>query len=122
VLTATLIPSLHYSIHSSTLYEGSGAAVVAVVVATTTLSPHYRIYQHIGSGFSLWILGLLFLAVDISFVAFGSMAVVASHVVAAVVGFVFGKQLRAGRDWGNWMYNFSIGLMIYLTLRKTSKN
>jgi membrane associated rhomboid family serine protease len=106
VLTATLVPSLHYSIHSSTLYEGSGAAVVAVAVATTMLSPNYRIYQHIGAGFSLWILGLLFVAVDISFVAFSSMAVAASHLVAALAGFVFVKQLSAGNDWGNWMYNF----------------
>lgn len=105
VATATYIPSVHYTIFSGYLHEGAGAAIVAVAVATTTLSPNYRIYQHIGSGFPLWILGLLFLAVDIASIALGSPAIIASHIVAALVGFVFIKQLKNGNDLGNWMYN-----------------
>ena len=105
VATASYIPSIHQSIFSGYLFEGASAAVVAVAVATTTLSPNYRIYQHIGSGFSLWILGLLFLAVDIASIAFASPAVIASHIAAALIGFVFIKQLKNGNDWGYWMYN-----------------
>jgi membrane associated rhomboid family serine protease len=105
VLTASFVPSLHYSINSSYLFEGSSAAVVAVAVATTTLSPNYRIYQHIGSGFALWILGLIFLAIDISFVATTNLAVAVSHIIAALIGYLFIVQLKKGKDVGNWMYN-----------------
>ena len=105
VATASYVPSIHQSIFSGYLFEGASAAIVAVAVATTTLSPNYRIYQHIGSGFSLWILGLLFLAVDIASIAFGSPAIIISHIAAAIAGFVFIKQLKNGNDLGNWMYN-----------------
>lgn len=105
VATASYIPSVHQSIYSGYLFEGAGAAIVAVVVATTTLSPNYRIYQHIGSGFPLWILSLLFLAVDIAAISFSSVAVIVSHIVAALIGFIFIKQLKNGIDFGAWMYN-----------------
>ena len=105
VLTASYVPTIHQSIFSGYLFEGASTAIVAVAVATTTLSPNYRIYQHIGSGFSLWILGLLFLAVDIASIAFGSPAIIISHIAAAIAGFVFIKQLKNGTDLGNWMYN-----------------
>jgi membrane associated rhomboid family serine protease len=104
VLTASFVPSLQYNINGAYLFEGSSAAVVAVAVATTTLSPHYRIYQHIGSGFSLWILGLMFLAIDISFIATTNMAVAASHLIAAFIGYFYVVQLRKGKDIGSWMY------------------
>lgn len=105
VFTAGYIPFVHQSVFSGFLYEGSSAAIVAVAAATVTLSPNYRIYQHIGSGFSLWILGLIFLAVDIAFIAFSNTAIIISHIVAALIGFIYVKQLGNGNDIGNWMYN-----------------
>ena len=63
-------------------------------------------FQHIGSGFSLWILTLIFVAVDISFVAFSSVAIVVAHLAAAIIGFIFIKQLQKGSDWSSWMNNF----------------
>ncbi|MFY7963344.1 MAG: rhomboid family intramembrane serine protease [Chitinophagaceae bacterium] len=108
VITTALFPSIQQSIYSGFLYEGSGAAVLAVAVATTILSPNYRIYQHIGSGFSLWILGLFFLAIDIASIAYsGNTAMLISHLTAGIIGFVYVKQLQAGKDWGSWIYNFA---------------
>ena len=89
------------------LNEGSNTAILAVAIATTTLSPNYKIFQHIGSGFSLWILTVVFVVIDVSFISFTNWAVVASHVVAAFVGFIFIQQIKKGNDWSNWMYALS---------------
>ncbi len=106
ILSASFIPFIHNSISNNYLLEGCNAAVVAVAIATTTLSPTYKMFQHIGSGFSLWILALIFVAVDISFVAFSSVAIAIAHLAAAIIGFVFIKQLQKGSDWSSWMNNF----------------
>ncbi len=95
---------------SSFLFEGSNAAIIAVAVATTTLSPNYKIFQQIGSGFSLWILTGIYLLIDISYVAYSNWAVVASHITAVLVGFIFIQQLQRGNDWGNWMYKVINGV------------
>ncbi len=107
VLSSSLVPTVHQGINAHFLLEGSSAAIVAVAVATTTLSPKYKIFQHIGSGFALWILTLFFLAVDISFIAASNnmLAIAASHIAAAIVGYLFVKQLQNGNDWSQWMYN-----------------
>lgn len=107
VAIASFVPSVHQNIYSGYLFEGAGAAIVAIVVATTTLSPNYRIYQHIGSGFPLWILSLLFFAVDIAAISFSSAAIIIAHLVAAIVGFTFIKLLKNGTDLGNWMYSIA---------------
>ena len=107
IISASILPSIHQNVNSHFLFQGSSAAVVAVASATTTLSPKYRIYQHIGSGFSLWILTLFFVAVDIAFIAGSSnmLAIAASHIVAAIIGYVFVEQLQKGKDYSLWMYN-----------------
>ena len=106
ILSASFIPFIQNGISNHYLFEGCNAAVVAVAIATTTLSPTYKMFQHIGSGFSLWILTLIFVAVDISFVAFSSVAIVVAHLAAAIIGFIFIKQLQKGSDWSSWMNNF----------------
>ncbi len=100
-----MFTSLFTQTPTSFLFEGSNTAIVAVAVATTTLSPKYKIFQHLGSGFSLWILTAIFLLVDISLVAYNNWAVVVAHIVAALVGYVFIQQLKKGNDWGSWMYH-----------------
>jgi membrane associated rhomboid family serine protease len=100
-----ILTSLITTTPSNFLFEGSNTAIIAVAVATTTLSPNYKIFQQIGSGFSLWILTVIYLLIDISYVAYSNWAVVASHVIAALIGFVYIQQLRIGNDWGAWMFN-----------------
>lgn len=99
VASATYSSYIHQQIGQNYLYEGCNAAIVAVAVATTTLSPRYKIFQHIGEGFSLWILTLIYLAVDVVYIATNNLAVGVAHFVAAIVGYVFIKQLRNGNDW-----------------------
>lgn len=104
LITANFLPFIQNDISTNYLLEGSSAAIVAVAVATTTLSPQYKIFQHIGSGFSLWILALIYAAVDIVYIVSNNWAVGFAHLVAACVGFLFIKQLQNGNNWGSWIY------------------
>jgi membrane associated rhomboid family serine protease len=103
IISATYIPVIQQNIDANYLLEGCNASVVAVAIGTTTLSPKYKMFQHIGSGFSLWILTLIFIAVDISFVGFSSLAIIIAHLGAAIIGYIFIKQLQNGNDWSKWM-------------------
>ncbi len=100
-----ILTSLITQTSSNFLFEGSNTAIIAVAVATTTLSPNYKIFQQIGSGFSLWILTAIYLLIDISYIAYSNWAVAASHIIAALIGYLFIQQLNKGNDWGAWMFN-----------------
>lgn len=106
LLTANTLPYLHESVSNGTFMIGGGAAVMAVAVATTTLAPDYRIFPLIHGGIPLWVLTVIFVAID-----FGSMAGTGggfafAHLAGALMGFVFMKQLNKGNDWSSWIYRF----------------
>lgn len=106
LLTANTLPYLQESISNGTFMIGGGAAVMAVAVATTTLAPDYRIFPLIHGGIPLWVLTVIFVAID-----FGSMAGTGgsfafAHLAGALMGFVFMKQLNKGNDWSSWIYRF----------------
>lgn len=105
IFSASYIPAVAHTIHKYFLYEGGNAAIIAVAVATTKLSPRYRIFQHIGEGFPLWILTTIFLLTDIVFLYNTNLAVVISHIAAALMGYIYIVQLQNGNDWGAWMYS-----------------
>ena len=67
-----VIISLFIQTSPNFLLEGSNTAIIAVAVATTTLSPNYKIFQQIGSGFSLWILAVIYLLLDVSYLAYSN--------------------------------------------------
>ena len=116
-----ILTSLITPISSNFLFEGSNTAIIAVAIATTTLSPNYKIFQQISSGFSLWILTAIYLLIDISYVAYNNWAVVASHIIAAMVGYFYIKQLKSGNDWGAWMYNLINGVQNIFNPTKKNK-
>jgi len=82
---------------------GAGASVMCVAVATTTLAPDYRIFPMINGGIPLWVLTLIFVAIDFAFVASSNGGVSLAHLSGALMGFIFVKQLQKGNDWGEWM-------------------
>lgn len=84
---------------------GAGPAIMAVAVATTTLAPDYRMFPLIKGGIPLWILTLIFVAINIATLAGGNAGVSVAHLAAAMTGFLFVQQLRNGKDWGAWMNN-----------------
>lgn len=88
------------------VFMGANASVMAVAVATTTVSPDYRLFPMINGGIPLWILTLVYVIIDIASINAGATSTYIAHIGGAAVGFMFIYQLRKGRDWSEWMNNF----------------
>jgi membrane associated rhomboid family serine protease len=108
IVMANVLPSLKNSMEGVQPLIGAGASVMAVAIATTTLAPHYKIFPMINGGIPLWVLTLVFVAIN-----FGSIAgstngtpLLLAQLGGAGIGYVFVRQLRRGNDWSTWMNNF----------------
>ncbi len=106
VLLNNIFPAMERNILTTPPLMGGGAAVMAVAIATTTLSPLYRIFPLVNGGIPLWVLTLIFVAIDFASLANGNGGVTAAHLAGGVIGFFFVKALQKGTDWGAWMINF----------------
>lgn len=105
VLINNLFPVLERNILTTAPLLGGGSAVMAVAVATTTLAPDYRIFPLINGGIPLWVLTVIFVAIDFATLAGGNAGVGAAHLAGGAIGFLFVKQLQRGKDWSIWMIN-----------------
>jgi membrane associated rhomboid family serine protease len=105
VMAHVLIPDLRGSIDSDSL-AGANCSIAAVAVATTVISPDYRIFPMISGGIPLWILTLIFVLLNFSGIRNGDLASYLAYAGAAGVGFLFIDQLRRGRDGSIWINNF----------------
>lgn len=103
LLTNNLFPVLERNILSTPAMMGGGAAVMAVALATTTLAPDYRLFPMINGGIPLWVLTLVFVAIDFAALSGGNAGIGAAHLSGGAMGFFFVKQLQKGRDWSAWM-------------------
>jgi len=103
ILINNLFPVLERNIAVTEPLLGAGAAVMAVAVATTTLAPDYRLFPMIGGGIPLWVVTLIFVAIDFATLASGNAGIGAGHLAAGATGYFFIRQLRRGNDWGAWM-------------------
>ncbi len=104
-LSANLFPAFYQNITSMPNLLGGGAAVMAIAVATTTLAPDYRLFPLINGGIPLWVLTVIFVAIDYASIAESNGCVAIAHLAGGVVGFIFIQQLRKGNDWSIWMNN-----------------
>ncbi len=105
LLSMHAFPVLYQNIDQSPALVGAGASVMAIAVATTTLAPDYRIFPMINGGIPLWVLTLVFIAIDYATIASVNAGFAMAHLAGGAMGFVFVRQLRKGRDWGQWMTN-----------------
>jgi membrane associated rhomboid family serine protease len=103
VLCNNLFPVLERNIANTSAFMGGGAAVMTIAVATTTLAPDYRIFPLINGGIPLWVLTLIFVAIDFATLASSNGGIAAAHLVGGAFGFIFIKQLQKGNDWSAWM-------------------
>jgi len=110
VLSANFIPYLHQNLSGMGPLVGGGAAVMAVAVATTTLAPDYRLFPMINGGIPLWVVTLIFVAIDYASIANISGAYSIAHLAGGAIGFLFIRQLKRGNDWGNWMIRLANGV------------
>lgn len=103
LLSNNLFPVLERNILTTPSMMGGGAAVMAVALATTTLAPDYRLFPMINGGIPLWVLTLVFVAIDFATLSGGNAGIGAAHLSGGAMGFFFIKQLQKGRDWSAWM-------------------
>jgi len=105
MIAYNLIPRLHPGLEDATLI-GSNAAVMAVAIATTTVSPDYRLFPMINGGIPLWILMVLFVIIDFAGIPGNNPAIYVAHIGAAAIGFLFIYSLRRGKDWSDPINGF----------------
>lgn len=100
-----LVPSLQDQLPYAVNY-GAASAITALVVATTMVSPDYRIFPLIKAGMPLWILTVLYFLVTIMTVPSFSIAGYTPLLAGTLAGFLFIALLRQGFDGSDWMNNF----------------
>ncbi len=103
LLSNNLVPVLARDLNNIAPMLGAGAAVMAIAVATTTLAPDYRIFPLINGGIPLWVLALIYVAIDFATLAGSNAGIAIAHLGAGITGFFFIRQLRRGQDWSLWM-------------------
>jgi membrane associated rhomboid family serine protease len=106
IVAANFLPSLHAQVNNIS-QTGAAAPVLAVAIATTMLAPDYRIFQMLNGGIPLWVVTIVFIAIDFATIGMVNSAVILSHIAGGFTGFIFVKQLRKGNDLGLWMNKFS---------------
>jgi membrane associated rhomboid family serine protease len=85
-------------------WMGAGAGIIALAIATTMVSPDYRIFPMLNGGIPLWVLTIVYVAVDFAGLGTLPFPYHLSHIAGAAMGFAYVKQLRKGHDWGGWMH------------------
>lgn len=103
LMANNFVPVLERNIATTQPLIGAGASVMAIAVATTTLAPDYRIFPLINGGIPLWVLTLVFVAIDFATLATGNAGIGAGHLAGGAIGYFYIRQLRRGSDWGAWM-------------------
>ncbi|MBC7873541.1 MAG: rhomboid family intramembrane serine protease [Ferruginibacter sp.] len=105
ILAYNFVPSLSAQLPYASAI-GASAGVMAVAIATTLVSPKYKIFPMIGGGIPLWALTALYVITDLATVSISDTGNLVAHLAGAVTGLLFVVLLRMGYDWSDWMSNF----------------
>jgi len=105
ILSHMIFPNLREIINADSLY-GANCSIAAVAIATTVVSPDYRIFPMISGGIPLWILTLIFLLLNFSGVDKGNIATYVAYAGSAGTGWLFIYLLRRGKDGSIWINQF----------------
>ncbi len=105
LLACNFIPSLKENIAAASL-SGASAGVMAVAVATTLISPEYRIFPMLRGGIPLWALTVIYIIADLATVSISDTGLLLAHVAGGLTGFLFIWLLRQGYDGSEWVNNF----------------
>ena len=105
MLAYNFVPSLQAQLPYASAV-GASAGVMAVAIATTMISPQYKIFPMIAGGIPLWVLTALYLISDLATVSVSDTGNLIAHLTGAITGFLFIIFLRRGYDGSEWMSNF----------------
>lgn len=90
---------------------GANTAVMAVAAAATAIAPGYRFLRHIRGGIPLWVLTVIYFAVDLAGVARLPVAFPIAHAGGALAGWIFAILLQKRIDGSTWMNKLYLGFM-----------
>lgn len=124
LLSVNLFPALHNQIATIGALWGPGPAIMAIAVATTALSPDYRIFPLINGGIPLWVLTLVYVLINFATINAGGperAALSIAHLAAAGMGLLYVRRLRAGKDLGEWMHQFYNWIFTVFEPKKQTK-
>jgi hypothetical protein len=105
MLAYNFVPSLQAQLPYASAV-GASAGVMAVAIATTMVSPTYKIFPMIAGGIPLWVLTALYVISDLATVSISDTGNLVAHLAGAVAGFLFILFFRMGYDGSEWMSNF----------------
>lgn len=112
-----LIP--RFSEMSSAIYSGPRAAVMAIAVGVTTLSPNYRVFPMINGGIPIWIITLLFVLILYVGLSTSAFPFSFAAIGGAFTGFIYISLVKRGIDSGRWMHLLYNWLKHIFTFRKS---
>lgn len=111
VVSSHIFPSATIGGAANSYMLGSNPAVMGVAMATTALSPNFRVLTHIRNGFPIWILMAIYLIIDLAGFSSAPAAYSISHVAGAATGAAFVFLMRRGYDLSVWMNRSYFWLM-----------
>lgn len=97
---------------------GASAGVMAIMLAATTLRPDYVIHLMFIGPVRIKYIALFFIVLDIIGITSGNSGGKIAHLGGALCGFLFVKQLTAGKDWST---GINKGLDYMMSMFKSSK-
>ncbi len=104
VLAYNIFPLFADSVAIATVI-GASASVMAIVVATATLLPDYTIYlMFIGPVKLKWV-AIFYVIIDFLSITGPNAGGEIAHLGGALLGFIYIKQLKGGRDWSRSVDN-----------------
>ncbi len=81
---------------------GASPSTMAIAVATTVAAPGYRLFPMLRGGIPLWVLTLIYVAINLAGLSYNP-SVYAAQLGAAGMGFLYISLLNRGTDIGRWM-------------------
>jgi len=84
---------------------GASAGVMAVIIAIATYVPNYVVRLFLLGNVKLWHIAVFFLFLDLLQFQSGNEGGHIAHIGGALIGYIYAKQLRNGKDIGSWINN-----------------
>ncbi|MDR0792385.1 MAG: rhomboid family intramembrane serine protease [Chitinophagaceae bacterium] len=106
LLCCNFMPGYRTQISLIHPFEGAGVALMALAIATTTLTPSYRVFPMLNGGIPLWVLTLIFVVIDFATIGSSNGCIALAHLSGGAIGWFFIVRLRQGYDLSGWMVRF----------------
>ena len=83
---------------------GANVSITGLVMASIALAPNLKCIPQLGGGFPLWILGLVFIALQSYALIDAPIAVDIAIFSGGLMGIIYVVLLKRGQDLGKWMH------------------